>query len=177
MAALRKRMRDLNHAPQDGFTLIELLVVICIISIITALAVFSVTGNSSGIMRQEAERMLGAMQLAADIAQNDGAEIGLTLTKSSYGFVEYAASTGGWKELHEKELRNYTLPDGITLKLAREDKEVALKNSGNASPYIMFYSSGEVTPFAISLSSASQDLSLLLSTDGLSPIKLYEKAQ
>jgi general secretion pathway protein H len=155
-----------------GFTLIEVLVVVVIVGIISAVVLLSTNliGNDGGL-KQEARRMASLIELSADEALLQGRDLGLEFMTSGYRFVEFNPYLDQWHEITGDELlKPRSLPPGIRLELAIEDRRVLLKDEPmttgskddrktervnerepSYAPHAMLMSSGEITPFELAL--------------------------
>lgn len=134
---------------QAGFTLLELLAVILIIGIIISLASFSIGQNASRIVQDEAERLHGLIRLAGEEAVLQGRELVLEFDYDRYRFLEQGKE--GWLPVEgDKMLRERALPEAVELELLLEGGETSFEDKENL-PRIFILSSGELTPFDITL--------------------------
>ncbi len=139
-----------------GFTLLELLVVLVLIGIIISFAVLSVgDGGRQERLKQEAERIVSLFNLAGEEAVLRSMELGVVLQPHGYAFVTYGGS--GWQPLAGDDLfREHALPDGVELALFMDGLQASLEppneEEGAVKPQLWFSSSGERTPFELSLS-------------------------
>jgi len=139
-----------------GFTLLELLVVLVLIGIITSFAVLSIgDGGRQEQLKQEAQRIQAIFSLAGEEAVLRSLEIGVVLQRQGYAFVAYDGE--GWQPIAGDDMfREYTLPDTVELSLYMEGLQVELTpqtadEEGKITPQLLFFSSGERTPFELSL--------------------------
>jgi general secretion pathway protein H len=171
MAAVSRSARA-----QRGFTLLELLVVMVLIAVIAGAVLLSVSGGAALRLREEAERLQQALQMAADEAVLEGSERAVYLTQGGYGFLRYDGPSHQWQPIVEARKDKYTLPDGLHLELVSDGMEVKLASDAAHAPAqtdLIFLSSGEMTPFRLSLALKSGKESAVLVTDGLAPITLH----
>ncbi len=137
---------------QRGFTLIELLVVLVIAGIIAGLTVIAVRGGSWEDQAEEALRRIAALtDLAAQQAVLEGREYGLEMLRDGYRFVRYAQ--GRWTLIENDELlRTRALAAGLRPDLRVDGAAVRLgAEGGEPRPQVLLYSSGERTPFRLTL--------------------------
>ncbi|MGH8283552.1 MAG: type II secretion system minor pseudopilin GspH [Gammaproteobacteria bacterium] len=152
-----------------GFTLIEILVVLVIVSIITAVAVLSL-GSLGGnpAAKQAAQKLAALTDLVSQQAVMRGQQYGLLVSPHAYEFLLYDGSK--WSVVQDDELlRARQLDSSVTLSLQLQGTAIKLPvnntqnnddedDSGNGSgkpvlkPQILLLSSGEITPFKITVS-------------------------
>ena len=165
------RTRPVGRRP-TGFTLVEILVVLVIIGIVIAVALlsFGILGDSRGLDR-EARRMSALIEMATDEAMIQGRDYGLEILQGGYRFVEYDPLINVWHEvIGDDLLRARTLEEGSEFELYIEDHKMLLKeqaatlDAGDEEddenkrdltddylPHILILSSGDVTPFELTL--------------------------
>jgi len=143
---LSKYPGEKKHA---GFTLLELLAVILIIGIIISFASLSIGQNTSRIVQDEAERLHGLIRLAGEEAVLQGRELALEFDHDRYRFLVWGKED--WQPVTDDQmLRERPLPEAVELELLLEGIEVSFEDKENL-PRIFIFSSGELTPFNMTL--------------------------
>jgi general secretion pathway protein H len=139
-----------------GFTLIEILVVVVIIAMISVGAILAIgtTGQDRELDR-ESTRLLDLMKYAREQAELQTREFGLRCAPGSYEFVTFDGRKGIWRRVDEDEaLRERTLPEGLSVGLVIEGREVVLRRDTkieDLTPQVMVFSNGDLTSFELSL--------------------------
>ncbi len=168
------KYRNSSVTTESAFTLIELLVVIVIVGIVSAVALlsFGILGDDRDLQR-EARRLSSLIELASDETTLQGRDYGLELMQSGYRFVEHDPLTEQWIEIGGDEfLRPRQLAEQYEFELYLEDRRIQLdpdatnievdddedeRNirerdlTNDYSPHILILSSGDVTPFELTL--------------------------
>lgn len=140
---------------KHGFTLLELLLVVFIIGLLAGLAMLSVDDRvADDRLQQDAHRLNALLEMAAEEAVLFGVELGLEITHDGYRFLRLDADS--WTPVTAKDspLRPRALDDGVTLRLIREEGAQRLTTEADNEgprPDLLFLSSGEITPFELSL--------------------------
>jgi len=141
---------------QRGFTLLELIVVTLIMGLMVGMI-----NLSSGLSRQhdvqeEIERLAALIDLAAQESIFKSTEIAIEFEDSSYRFLTLV--DGEWRAIEaDRILRERQLPAGLEIELFIEGEKEdvfslgAKEDKKNTLPRIFLFSSGELTPFEISL--------------------------
>lgn len=149
-----------------GFTLLELMVVLVLVGIIFSFAALSLRGTDiSDLMEQETRRLATLLELAGDEAVLRGEELAVNFTEDGYEFLvlqDYSWQSPGDDGL----LKAYTLPADIELRLeveddlpdmntltGQEDEDSEEDEEERLTPQVFILSSGEMTPFAVTLMS------------------------
>lgn len=136
--------------PTSGFTLIELLVVVVIIGVLAAALVLSVGASGDRQLANTSERFQALVGFACGQAELTGREIGAVLDADGYAFRRLEGSA--WREFGgEGELRPRKWPGGLRIELERAGRPLDLATPGHDAPQIVCFSSGELTPFLLSL--------------------------
>ena len=150
-------MQAAHRSRSRGFTLLELLVVIVLIGIIISFAVLSIgDGGRQERLKQEAQRIYSLFALAGEEAVLRSLEFGVVVRKQGYAFVVYDGE--GWLPITDDDMfREHSLPDAVELSLFMDGLQVDLtsqpdEKEGANTPQLLFFSSGERSPFELLLS-------------------------
>lgn len=138
----------------NGFTLLELLVVIVMIGIILSFATLSIhQGGYATQLAETSQRLVAVMTLASQEAIIQGQEIGIYFEKTGYRF--YRLEMGDWQLQKSDVMRPYTFQGCIQAQLQVEGENIPLlalaHKTEEKMPQILLASSGEITPFIITL--------------------------
>lgn len=150
-----------------GFTLIELLVVVTIIGVLASVVVLGFVGaDRERELKTEAQRLALLIELARDEALQRNEEWGVYIADDHYGFGVYDDRKQTWSE-HE---------DGRFRRRAVEHMRLAIKVDAlvppgqeelKGVPQIIIFSSGEQTPFEITLKPDWESRPWLVASDGV----------
>lgn len=148
-------------ARSAGFTLLEIMVVVVIIATLTSLVLLSVSGEGSRDreLQREADRLAAVLRLAGEDAVLRSLELGLRVEPDGYSFV--VLEEQAWRNVSgdgSRVLRPHRLPQGLELDIEVEGLEVELAGGDEQDeaeaaeePHIVLLSSGELTPFRMTL--------------------------
>ncbi len=149
----------MSHWIQQGFTLLELIVSIIIIGIILSFATLSIgDGGQSRRLKQEVQQLVTLLILASQEAVLQGKEIGVVFTKKNYYFFLWQDQE--WRLLTQDEVfHSRALPAGMQINLSIEGEIVAVDDTtceapATCKPQLLLLSSGELTPFQLTLTAA-----------------------
>ncbi len=137
-----------------GFTLLEVMAVLVIVGILLTFMTLS-TGDKRGEeLEREAQRLVALLQLASEEAVTRSEQLALRVGESDYAFM--IRHNNQWLPLEDaRPLRPRTLPTGIELDLELEENPPPGLTAEDADqPQIFLLSSGEMTPFLLTLSAA-----------------------
>lgn len=154
------------HELRGGFTLIEVLVVMVLMALLTAAAMTTLNyAFRHDGAETEARRIAALSRLAAEEALLTGREYGLRIDDDQLRFFIFEDEAGQWQALDEDNtFRRRPLPEDLEFDLVLEGQAVMLgrqpeneKESGReddavAPPQLMFFSSGQITPFTLTVS-------------------------
>ena len=178
-----------HSAAGRGFTLIELLVVIVILGISVA-AVLPSIGllQDDRELEREARRLAALIELAAEEAAMQSRDYGLRFGLHGYRFYEQDPQTGAWVELSGDEiLRERTVTEDLRFSLNLESRDIRLFEAiegdrqrrdpddgpdPGPTPHVLLLSSGDTTPFELTLSRDFDDARAELTGDFLGRVEL-----
>ena len=169
----------MERSRTGGFTLIEILVVLLIVSVMSGIVVVNMPSlSSSSDFDEEVKRLHTLLQLARDEALMQSAELGFRPDRdrfgkiSGYSFLVYDDLNQTWTPLEQAPFRPRSLEEGVLLQLFIEgdSDQFRLDDEQENLPPVMLLSSGETTPFELTVY-REPDLSVTLKSDGYSPIE------
>lgn len=133
-----------------GFTLIELLVVLVITGILVAALTLAIGDNGARELENASDRFQALLGHACNEAELGGREIGATLDDHGFAFKHLEGTV--WRDFdRDGELRPRRWPQGARVELAREGRPVRLAANPTDAPQLVCFSSGELTPFTLTL--------------------------
>ncbi len=165
-----------------GFTLIEILVVVLIIGVLASVVTLSFTGgNLEQELRGEAERAALRMELARSNALQRNREWGVVVEEGGYRFVELDPYNAAWVEQTERPLQAVIMPANVRLALETEGFELPQltlwdiqdddEEERGLEPNLIIFSSGELTPFTLTLQPQWESTPWTVTSDGLSRVR------
>ena len=164
---------------EKGFTLIEILVVMVLLGLLSGVAVFTLgSGKLQRELEVEAQRLHTLLRMASEEAILSNSEIGFSIDDDHYEFLEYDDEKQTWASSSVSVLKARDLPEWLAPEFETDGQARILgKDSSDSDetkrPDMMLLSSGEVTPFSISLRVENKDEGgFIISSDGLEEIKL-----
>jgi general secretion pathway protein H len=139
------------------------MVSIVIIGIILSFATLSIgDGGQSRHLKQQVQQLTALLNLASQTAILQGKEIGVIFTQKNIHF--YLWQNQDWRLLSHDDVfypRAFTIDMQMTLSIEGETvviDEVACKETSACKPQILLLSSGELTPFELTLTVTSSAL-------------------
>jgi len=156
---------------QRGFTLIEILVVVIVVSVLMGVVVNSFTGvDREQTLRGYSERLALRIEIARDRALQANREWGLYIDDDGVRFAEFDETNGEWVERTSKPFAGESYDREVRFGIEVEELEGALREPEGEDknlPDIVLFSSGETTPFEISIDPMQWETTpWLLSSDG-----------
>lgn len=158
-----------------GFTLLELLVVLVLMGLLTAAGMTTLQYTfDAETADKHAERLAALVALASEEALLTGRELGMRIDDNGYSFLYFSEREQAWTTISEaKTFRPRQLPEHIEVALELEGRTVELGSAGEDDagdaddeaageadsdgdfatdpPQVMFFSSGQSTPFRLDL--------------------------
>lgn len=160
----------------SGFTLVEILVVLIIVSVMSGIVVTSLPSSfQNSDFDEESLRLKTVIELIREESLTRASEYGLNTDKDNYSFFVYNEIEQNWTQLNTKPYAEHKLGYGILLKTTIEDNELILtdeedeESSVPNAPRILLLSSGEMTPFEITIA-LGRDKTRTLVSDGYSEL-------
>ena len=134
-----------------GFTLLELLVVVILIALLATAAIIAMPSTSvHDRQREEAQRLLGRLDLAHEEAILQARSVGLYVAQDGYRFLWF--EDDAWHDFAANHpLRRHELPADVRLDVRVEGTEIGLgggedDDDDERAPQIYFLAGGEVLP-------------------------------
>lgn len=140
----------------SGFTLLELMVVLVIVGVVLTFVTLSVGGDTRAEqLEREARRLAALLELASEEAVLRSEQLALRFGESDYEFL--VLDGGRWLPLaDDPQFRQRQLPSGLRLSLELTDSPPPTLQTASdeeeAPPQVFLLSSGEMTPFRVTLS-------------------------
>lgn len=160
MKALAQRMA--LRSIYRGFTLVEILVVLFIISIVTSVAMLSISHNQNKKVETFANELTQLLTLAEEQAMLQPAILGVSFSSQSFQFASFEAvneTKKGWVLLNDSILGKRTIPKNIQVNIKAGNVQFDAKDNEESEeqdeevevfhPQIIISTNGDVTPFAI----------------------------
>ena len=167
-------MKSRRDAPRgQGFTLIELLVVVAIVAVLAGVVSTSFIGSGQNqALEGFAHRMAQRIELARDRALQRNKEWGLYVNDDRYEFAEFNPVTQTWEPYSHRPFNSEAYASKVQMKAQVEAYAGQLGSEEDALPDIIFFSSGEVTPFALTIQPTSNISKMwLLESDGFTRVR------
>lgn len=155
-----------RRSAAPGFTLIELLVVMVLIGITVSFAVLSLDTDSEGEqIDREARRISRLLSLASEEAILQARQLAFEIDQQGYAFIGLVNNE--WQRIEDDAvLRRRELPENVYVDLLVDGDSISIDGrqvSTNSRVYL--FSSGEMTPFTMTLRSADNRFAYQLKGD------------
>jgi len=160
-------------ALQRGFTLLELMVVLVIIGVLLSFVGLSTGGDSRAEqMQREATRLIALIDMASEQAVLRSEQLAIRFGEADYEFMLLQA--GKWAAVQDDGLlRARELPKGMELRLELEENPPpGLQAEDAEAPQVFLLSSGEMTPFTLTLSAPESEQRYVLKASLLGKLEL-----
>jgi general secretion pathway protein H len=136
---------------ERGFTLLEILVVVLIIGIVLSLTTLAFRDDIEDRLRTEVQRLAALLTLASQEAVLQGGELAIVFSPRGYHFQ--VLEDGKWTDARDAVLRERQLAEDLALfvEIEGESAPPGGKDAEEQPPRVFLLSSGEMTPFTITL--------------------------
>lgn len=162
-------------ARTQGFTLLEVMVVVLIIGVMLGVSALKLGSDSHAkLLKQEATRMVALLDLASQEAIMRNEQLAVRFSDDGYEFM--LLEDGRWSLLEDdRPLRPREFPDDIELRLELEDNPPpSLVSEESDLPQVFLLSSGEITPFVVTLYSPGTEQRFHIKAGLLGRLELEE---
>ncbi|ARN75596.1 type II secretion system minor pseudopilin GspH [Oceanicoccus sagamiensis] len=176
-------------AKQQGFTLIEIMLVLVVIGVMASMLAVSLGDNAQKQLDREARRLQVSLQMVADEAVMQGGEFALAIGRDAskdsngYQFLLLDPERLVWSALNDKLFAFHPLSSAISIDVAlaggddpqfsrQLERLQSLDNQQGPEPLLLLLSSGEITPFVITLNHQELSEPVRLASDGISGVEL-----
>jgi len=146
-----------SHTRQQGFTLLEIMVVLVIVGVMVGVTTLAFRGPSRvDALEDESQRLTALVDLALQESIIQSREFALDIDTHGYEFSQMVTDEEGKSSFvpleDDKMFRPRELPDDIELSAIVEGADMqSLFYDAEKSARIYILSSGEITPFEITL--------------------------
>ena len=135
-----------------GFTLIEILVVMLVIGIAVGVIGFSFSASNSYYSANAyAQRIAQRIEMARDRAIQSNSEWGMFVDEGDYRFANFDPINGEWFDYTSKPFNAEKTKYTLNFKVTVEDYPGQVDSDDEELPDLIFFSSGEVSPFELDL--------------------------
>ena len=160
---------------RNGFTLVEILVVVLILGILVRMIVISFSNtDQEQAFRGYAEQLALRIEAARDRALQHNKEWGVYIDADGLRFAEFDELNVSWVEQSQRPFHHDAYSETLDFDVEVEAFEGSLVDDGttnedNDLPTIVLFSSGETTPFTLSMTPKEWETRpWQLSSDGFS---------
>ncbi|MCW9025130.1 MAG: GspH/FimT family pseudopilin [Gammaproteobacteria bacterium] len=142
---------------QQGFTLLEVLVVMVLLGIILSVAVIGTGNPQADKLEEDVRRLLQILKLTQEEAILTRQQIAVKFGTQHYELSRYDDEEKIWIPISDPAIfRRRELDPGYEIKLFQDGISVSLEEEDSGR--VLFYSSGEMTPFELHLSLPDTDI-------------------
>ncbi len=158
-----------------GFTLIEVMVVLVVVGLLVTLVGLNLGGGGERRELEEVSRSLYLkMQTAAEEAVITNREVGLRLREGHYRFLVWQPEEENWVSMPGRGFGTTRLPEWVEYSVETDTgggRELGDDDDDEDElPDLVFFSSGESTPFDLYLWwDQDRDAPHLIQSDGIEP--------
>lgn len=150
----RKHSNHFSMRNRLGYTLIEILIVMLIISIVSTVAVLTVSYNRHTQYMAFAKQLTRQLLLAEQVAMMQPATLGVSFTEHSYQFFRFQPKAkdkeNSWIPLSDSALGKHRIPNGIALRVIIEGKTISpAEQESSIQPALIIADSGDISAFII----------------------------
>lgn len=182
--------------PQAGFTLLETLIVMVLIAILASAAITGLNIVFDGDdAKTEAERFAALARLAAEEALLTGREYGMRIGEDDIRFYVFEDEIGQWQPLGDTKIFDpRPIPENLDFDLVLEGQAIVLGSAATdeederdsvdtvgdndeqeiEQPQLMFLSSGEVTPYTLTIEDRDGEQAWEVESDLLGRVEIRE---
>ena len=160
-------------AAAAGYTLIEVMVVIAIMALLTSIVIPYLPVDKTKQLLATADRFKLQISYAQSQSILQSQDMGLMLTEDGYQFVQRVPEA--WQPVDDEGIPPTKLDDFLAQQLFIEDVEYLSEeplDGESAAPAVLFFSSGETTPFEYRLS-LSEEAYVRLKFDALGDVEEF----
>ena len=157
----------------QGFTLLELLIVLVILGITVSFTILSFgLKNPQDELKEHGQRIAALMQLASEESILLGAELAMQFNNDG-SYIFLSLKDNDWLGIeNDRIFRQRKLPEHIQIDVSVEGIS---GSDSDIKQRVYFFSSGEASPFSLTLSSRDADVSYQLSGASQAVIKHGDK--
>lgn len=145
-------VRSTQAGRGSGVSLIELLVALAIVATMAGAVMLAFPDMAGRTVETSASRVQGLIALVCERAERSGRDFGIAVGRDSLHFGPFVG--GVWQPLADSPnevLRPRTLPRPLTMAVSVDGAELGLTDAPPDSPQLACLSTGERTPFELTL--------------------------